>query len=109
MLYCDDCGSFMRPKLSQRVNQNGELIYDYLCELKEKSKRQKCNSKRINGNELDKLVCEEIKKLTSDKSEFMQALKKEQRQLNKLIQKLKSKIYCRRLPKQRVLLHRTTF
>lgn len=82
LLFCGDCGSFMRPKLSQRVNKDGELIYDYLCELKEKSKRQKCNIKRMNGNELDKLVCEEIKKLTSDKSEFMQALKKEQRQLN---------------------------
>lgn len=82
LLYCGDCGSFMRPKLSQRVNKDGELIYDYLCELKEKSKKQKCNIKRANGNELDKLVCMEIQKLTSDKSEFMKSLKKEQKQLN---------------------------
>ena len=82
LLYCGDCGSFMRPKLSQRKNKDGELIYDYLCELKEKSKSQKCNIKRINGNELDKTVCEEIKKLTSDKSDFLRILKKEQKHLN---------------------------
>ena len=82
LLYCADCGSFMRPKLSQRKNKDGEFIYDYLCELKEKSKGQKCNMKRANGNELDKLVCMEIQKLTSDKSEFMKSLKKEQKQLN---------------------------
>ena len=72
----------MRPKLSQRKNKDGELIYDYLCELKEKSKSQKCDMKRPNGNELDKLVCEEIKKLTEDKSAFMTMLKKEQKSLN---------------------------
>lgn len=82
LLFCGKCGSYMRPKLSQRKNKNGELIYDYLCELKEKSKSQKCDMKRPNGNELDKLVCEEIKKLTEDKSAFMTMLKKEQRSLN---------------------------
>lgn len=82
LLFCGKCGSYMRPKLSQRKNKNGELIYDYLCELKEKSKSQKCNMKRPNGNELDKLVCEEIKKLTEDKSAFMTMLKKEQKSLN---------------------------
>ncbi|MBQ9078949.1 MAG: recombinase family protein [Ruminococcus sp.] len=82
LLYCADCGSFMRPKLSQRKNKDGELIYDYLCELKEKSKGQKCNTKRALGNEADRLVCEEIKKLTADESEFMKMLKKEQKRLS---------------------------
>lgn len=82
LLYCAECGSFMRPKLTQRRNKDGELIYDYLCELKEKSKSQKCSMKRPNGNELDKMVCEEIKKLSSDNSEFMTILKKEKKSLN---------------------------
>lgn len=82
LLFCGNCGSYMRPKLSQRKNKDGELIYDYLCELKEKSKSQKCDMKRLNGNELDKLVCQEIKKLSEDKSAFMTMLKKEQKNLN---------------------------
>ena len=32
LLYCGNCGSFMRPKLSQRTNVQGEKIYSYLCE-----------------------------------------------------------------------------
>lgn len=82
LLFCGDCGSYMRPKLSQRKNKDGEFIYDYLCVLKEKSKSQKCNMKRLNGNELDKLVCQEIKKLSEDKSTFLSMLKKEQKSLN---------------------------
>lgn len=82
LLFCGKCGSYMRPKLTQRRNKDGELIYDYLCELKEKSKSQNCDMKRPNGNELDKLVCQEIQKLTEDKSVFMTMLKKEQKALN---------------------------
>ncbi len=82
LLFCGNCGSYMRPKLSQRKNKDGELIYDYLCELKEKSKSQKCDMKRPNGNELDKAICEEIKKLSEDKSSFLSMLKKEQKNLN---------------------------
>ncbi len=76
LLCCGHCGSFMRPKLTQRRNKDGELIYDYLCELKEKSKSQKCDIKRPNGNELDRLVCEEVKKLAADTSDFMKHLKR---------------------------------
>jgi len=57
-------------------------IYDYLCELKEKSKSQKCGMKRPNGNKLDKIVCEEIKKLSNDKSEFMTILKNQHKKKN---------------------------
>lgn len=76
LLYCGYCGSFMRPKLTQRRNKDGELIYDYLCELKEKSKSQKCDMKRPNGNEIDRLVCDEVKKISLDSSEFMKHLKR---------------------------------
>lgn len=76
LLYCQNCGSFMRPKLSQRINKNDEQIYSYLCELKEKSKCCKCNIKNPNGNLLDKSICNEIKKFASDKSEFFKALEK---------------------------------
>lgn len=74
-LYCAECGSFMRPKLSQRLNKDGEVIYDYLCELKEKSKKHKCSMKRINGNALDRMVCEEIRRLSEQGSDLMKLLK----------------------------------
>ena len=76
LLYCGNCGSFMRPKLSSRTNKNSERIYDYLCERKEKSHGEKCNMKRPNGNELDRLVCEEVKRLSEDSSDFMKNLKR---------------------------------
>ncbi len=70
LLYCAKCGGFMRPKLTQRQNADGALIYDYLCETKEKSKGVICDCKRINGNKLDNAICDSIRKLTFDKSEF---------------------------------------
>lgn len=82
LLFCGNCGSFMRPKLTQRKNKDGEFIYDYLCELKEKSKSEKCGMKRPNGNELDKTVCDEIKKLSGDKSAFMTILKNQHKKTN---------------------------
>ncbi len=82
LLFCDNCGRFMRPKLTQRRNKNGELIYDYLCELKEKSKRQKCDMKRANGNELDRLICEEVKRIAVDESVFIKQLKQGLRKTN---------------------------
>lgn len=63
ILRCSDCGSFMRPKMG-RVNKDGIRSFYYLCELKEKSKREKCDVKNIKGNDLDNIVIEEIKKLS---------------------------------------------
>ena len=74
LLFCGKCGDFMRPKLSQRLNKEGEQIYSYLCQTKEKSRRQNCDGKNPNGNELDKMVCEQIKLLSENHSAFIKGL-----------------------------------
>lgn len=80
LLFCGNCGDYMRPKLSKRKNFQGEYIYSYLCQLKEKSRLHSCKMKNPNGNILDKAVCEEIKKLTIDDSEFLKELSNAKKQ-----------------------------
>jgi len=82
LLRCGTCGSYMRPKLTQRKNANGELIYTYLCELKEKSQGHNCSIRNANGNILDKAVAAEIKKLSEDDSILFQQLRAYQQSLN---------------------------
>ncbi len=81
LLFCGNCGAYMRPKLSSRFNANGERIYDYLCETKEKTRSQDCKMKRPNGNELDRLVCEHIKTLSEDHSKFLKELEQARKSL----------------------------
>lgn len=81
LLYCGNCQNFMRPKLSQRTNAQGEKIYSYLCETKERSRCKLCNSKNPNGNELDKTICEQIKLISEDSSYFMTNLANVQKKL----------------------------
>lgn len=75
IIRCKHCGSFMRPRLRNSRANNGERNFTYLCELKDKSRKQLCACKNINGIETDKLIIEEIKKLVLPTSEFMIRLK----------------------------------
>ncbi|SHI92097.1 recombinase family protein [Lutispora thermophila] len=63
ILKCKNCGSFMRPKSMKRYDSNGQKIFYYICEKKEKSKRSSCLSKNLNGNKLDSQVQESIKEI----------------------------------------------
>ena len=76
LLFCGNCGSYMRPKLTIRQNAAGEYIYTYLCEKKERSHGAVCKQKNLNGNELDKAVCKQICALTEDTSEFRKQMEK---------------------------------
>ena len=76
ILRCSHCTSFMRAKLKNKmVSPDGRRVFDYMCELKDKSRKQKCQCKNINGLEADDLVLEEIKKLATTTSKFYKALK----------------------------------
>ncbi|MHB8129997.1 MAG: recombinase family protein [Mobilitalea sp.] len=61
ILYCN-CGYPMRPKnfSAKRIDAKGNRTFAYLCSLKEKSNRKKCEVANIPGNTLDQLVCDEI-------------------------------------------------
>lgn len=76
LLRCAKCGSYMRPRIS-RINKEGINVYYYMCELKEKSKKTRCDIKNVHGNDLDKLVIDEIKNLSSSDSELYNKIGKE--------------------------------
>lgn len=75
LLFCS-CGDRMYPKLSQRKSADGELIYTYVCKMKERSKRERCNRRNANGNTLDAAIIEQIKSLTEHESSFVTQLEK---------------------------------
>lgn len=70
ILHCKECGSYMRPKISE-----GERFY-YTCELKEKSRGKRCQGKNITGQTLDKLVIQRLKEMLVPSSEICKELEK---------------------------------
>ncbi len=81
ILICGACHDYMRPKLSGRHNDRGEQIYSYLCSMKEKSRMKCCAMKNANGNLLDSMVIEELKKISEDRKEFTKQLEEGSKQL----------------------------
>lgn len=70
ILKCSECGSYMRPKVA-----DGKRFY-YTCELKEKSRGTRCNSKNITGLALDKLMIEKLHEVFVPNAEIYEALLK---------------------------------
>ncbi len=66
ILKCENCGSFMRPKMMTRLDSEGEKVYYYICELKEKSNKTRCDTPNINGNILDSLILERLISIIND-------------------------------------------
>ena len=75
LVYCS-CGERMYPKLSQRTTTTGEAIYTYVCKMKERSKRERCNRRNANGNILDAAIIGQIQSLTDHDSSFISQLAK---------------------------------
>ncbi len=75
LLFCS-CGSRMYPKLSKRLNRDGQPVYTYVCKRKEHSQGSQCRQKNISGNLLDAAIMEEMKGLTEDKATFLHQLEK---------------------------------
>lgn len=76
LLFCGKCGGFMRPKMTKRINAQNERVYDYVCTTREKTGGQRCNIKRVNGNLVDKAVCEEMAKVAEADSQYVHDIDK---------------------------------
>ena len=74
LLVCGNCGEFMRPKMTNRVNSKGEFVYTYKCNMKERSHGHQCNIRDCNGNVLDAAIIDQIKALSEDGSGFLKNL-----------------------------------
>ena len=73
---CAYCNAYMRPKQTQVYTPMGQPKFTYLCETKAKTASHNCAMKNANGNELDRLVCEQICQLPEETSEFIKTLEK---------------------------------
>ena len=76
ILRCEHCGNLMRPKLKDTTLPNGDRKFNYICNLKMRSRGKLCNCPNVNGNEADKLVIDAIKQLAKPTSQFYQELLK---------------------------------
>ena len=74
ILKCE-CGEFMRPHMTTRINKDGEYTYYYSCTMKLRSKGSRCNNKNINGNEIDKEVITAVKTLANNGDDYFESLK----------------------------------
>ena len=82
LLVCKNCGDYMRPKLTNRTNANGETIYTYLCSTKERSRGHCCNIKNVNGNTLDAKLMAQLADLSKNHSDMFRQLEQGKRVLN---------------------------
>lgn len=71
ILCCAKCGSYMRPKMGRTLKDGSNMFY-YLCELKEASKKARCDCNNAPGPKLDKLVLDYLTKQSSNTSETRQ-------------------------------------
>ena len=75
LLFCA-CGHRMYPRLSKRTTADGDIIYTYVCRMKERSKKEFCKRRNANGNTLDTAVVEQLKRIADEQSDFVQQLEK---------------------------------
>ena len=75
LLHCS-CGHCMRPKVTNRTTGDGERQFRYLCELKENSRRHKCDNADESGQ------------LTADLERLRKAQRENQKEISALVSSL---------------------
>ena len=80
LLVCGSCQSFMRPKLTGRLDREGKPTYTYLCTKKEKSRGTDCRMKNVNGKALDDAVIQRLSGISEDQEEMVRRLKRYERE-----------------------------
>ena len=85
LVRCANCGSIMRPRINSNARReaDGSQTFYYMCELKERSRLKNCQMCNVNGNVLDKLLCDEIMNFNKPSSNVGKQLDSILRQIEK--------------------------
>lgn len=85
LVRCASCGSIMRPRINSNARReaDGSQTFYYMCELKERSRLKNCQMCNVNGNVLDKLLCDEIMNFNKPSSNVGKQLDSILRQIEK--------------------------
>ena len=92
ILRCGSCGDYMRPKLTDRVNADGEQVYTYLCNTKERSRGGVCNISNPSGNMLDKNVVKVLKDFGKNGDELAEMILQSKKKITKSAEGLDGEI-----------------
>lgn len=109
------CHGYMRPKLiSGRIDQLGNNRFFYMCNIKEISRKQKCNIKNVDGNELDRQLLNQIKMWFAPNFKIAQQLKrttnaKQEQTQQDFEQERLSKLYKKNERDLKSLIHKITY
>lgn len=61
LVYCKQCGNFMKVKYGQIKKGTDKRLYYYVCSMKSNSKGTRCNNKNLQGETTDEYVISELK------------------------------------------------
>ena len=71
------CNGYMRPKLhTGRKYKNGDDRFFYMCEMKELSRSQKCDTNNVDGNKLDLELISQMKRWFAPNSKIVKELQR---------------------------------
>ncbi|MCL2197969.1 MAG: recombinase family protein [Defluviitaleaceae bacterium] len=87
LLVCGKCNSAMRPHIhTKRKNTEGVIPYYYICEMKERSLRIRCDMCNANGEMVDKAIIDTLMKYKYAESAIKKSLQElKERLVNKKI------------------------
>ncbi len=76
LITCSHCGNLMRVKNGRFKKEIGLQEFYYICSLKERSHKDKCNVKNLVGYDIEKIVLNYLQELGNDMDIFNKQLEK---------------------------------
>ncbi|HAT4139483.1 recombinase family protein [Clostridium perfringens] len=76
LIRCAKCNSPMRVAYGKRNPKTNKKNYYYVCTLKTKSGKTRCDSKNLPGLDLDNLILDKLKEMSLDKNTLLKELNK---------------------------------
>ncbi len=75
-----------------RLTKDKKPLFYYLCTLKENSRCERCKVKNANGNNLDRMIIDEIREMTLEHSDLMLNIKNGKQAIKEIITSSESQI-----------------